>query len=80
MTARGPGVLCDRRPQRESCRSATRTDGLPTRGWLSTGLGRRTQPAPWSRTAEDAKEMEKIMKDYHELVQRGKREIYKIEG
>jgi hypothetical protein len=29
---------------------------------------------------DDAKEMEKIMKDYHELVQRGKREIYKIEG
>jgi hypothetical protein len=32
------------------------------------------------QSAEDAKEMEKIMKDYHELVQRGKREIYKIEG
>jgi hypothetical protein len=32
------------------------------------------------QNAEDAKEMEKIMKDYHELVQRGKREIYKIEG
>jgi hypothetical protein len=32
------------------------------------------------QSAEDAKEMEKIMKDYHELVPRGKREIYKIEG
>jgi hypothetical protein len=28
----------------------------------------------------DMKEMEAIMKDYHELVLRGKREIYKIEG
>ena len=27
------------------------------------------------QSAEDAKEMEKIMTDYHELVQRGKREI-----
>lgn len=32
------------------------------------------------QNSEDAKEMEKIMKDYHELVERGKREIYKIEG
>ena len=31
------------------------------------------------QSAADAKEMEKIMQDYHELVQRGKREIYKIE-
>ena len=30
--------------------------------------------------SEDAKEFEKIMKDYHELVERGRREIYKIEG
>src|SRR6476620_6086673 len=28
----------------------------------------------------DMKEFEKIMKDYHELVDTGKREIYKIEG
>ncbi|HTE45723.1 MAG TPA: hypothetical protein VK636_10800 [Gemmatimonadaceae bacterium] len=28
---------------------------------------------------EDMKEFEKIMKDYHELVDHGKREIYKIE-
>ncbi|MEP6732214.1 MAG: hypothetical protein ABJE10_16330 [bacterium] len=27
-----------------------------------------------------AKQFEEIMKDYHELVLRGKREIYKIEG
>jgi hypothetical protein len=31
-------------------------------------------------SAEDMKEMEKIMKGYHDLVNRGKREIYKIEG
>ena len=29
---------------------------------------------------EDVKELEKIMKDYHELVEYGRREIYKIEG
>jgi len=29
---------------------------------------------------EDMKELEKIMKDYHELVEYGRREIYKIEG
>jgi hypothetical protein len=28
----------------------------------------------------DMKEMEKIMKDYHDLVDHGKREIYKVEG
>ena len=28
----------------------------------------------------DQKEMEAIMKDYHDLVIRGRREIYKIEG
>jgi hypothetical protein len=28
----------------------------------------------------DMKEFEKIMKDYHDLVDRGKREIYKLEG
>ncbi|MEP6492210.1 MAG: hypothetical protein ABJF01_06010 [bacterium] len=30
-------------------------------------------------SADDMKEFEKIMKDYHELVDHGKREIYKIE-
>ncbi|HUK20536.1 MAG TPA: hypothetical protein VLV45_03160 [Gemmatimonadales bacterium] len=30
--------------------------------------------------SEDMKEMEKIMKGYHELVDCGRREIYKIEG
>ena len=30
--------------------------------------------------AEDTKELEKIMKDYHDLVEYGRREIYKIEG
>ena len=29
---------------------------------------------------EDMKEFEKIMKDYHDLVDYGKREVYKIEG
>jgi hypothetical protein len=29
---------------------------------------------------EAAKEFEKIMKDYHDLVDHGRREIYKIEG
>jgi hypothetical protein len=29
---------------------------------------------------EDMKEFEKIMKDYHDLVDQGKREIYKIEA
>ena len=29
---------------------------------------------------KDAKEMEALMKGYHDLVEHGKREIYKIEG
>jgi len=29
---------------------------------------------------EDAKEFEKIMQGYHDLVDHGKREVYKIEG
>ena len=29
---------------------------------------------------EDQKQFEEIMKDYHDLVTRGRREIYKIEG
>ena len=33
-----------------------------------------------SGNAEADKEMETIMKDYHDLVIRGRREIYKIEG
>jgi len=36
--------------------------------------------APTGVSDADMKEFEKIMKDYHELVDRGKREIYKIEG
>lgn len=31
-------------------------------------------------TPEDTKEVENIMKDYHDLVVRGKREIYKLEN
>ena len=31
-------------------------------------------------SAEDMKAMEEIMKDYHTLVQSGKREVYRIEG
>jgi hypothetical protein len=29
---------------------------------------------------EDAKQFEEIMKGYHDLVEQGRREIYKIEG
>jgi hypothetical protein len=36
--------------------------------------------APPKGSAEDMKEMEKIMTGYHDLVDYGKREIYKIEG
>jgi hypothetical protein len=32
------------------------------------------------QNAEAMKEMETIMKDYHELVVSGRREVYKIEG
>jgi len=32
------------------------------------------------QSKEDTKELENIMKDYHELVEYGRREIYKIEG
>ena len=31
-------------------------------------------------SAEDMKEYEKIMKDYHDLVEYGRREIYKVEA
>jgi len=31
-------------------------------------------------SAEDMKQMEELMKGYHELVDRGRREIYRIEG
>lgn len=31
-------------------------------------------------SAEDMKKFEEVMKGYHDLVDRGKREIYKIEG
>jgi hypothetical protein len=31
-------------------------------------------------SAEDMKQFEEIMKDYHDLVDHGRREIYKIEG
>ena len=36
--------------------------------------------APPGASDADTKEIEKIMKDYHDLVDHGKREIYKIEG
>ena len=32
------------------------------------------------QSAEDTKEFENIMKGYHDLVDQGRREIYKIEG
>jgi len=32
------------------------------------------------QSQEDAKQFESIMKGYHDLVERGRREIYKIEG
>jgi hypothetical protein len=35
---------------------------------------------PAGGSAEDMKEVEKIMKNYHDLVDHGKREIYKLEG
>jgi predicted AlkP superfamily phosphohydrolase/phosphomutase len=35
---------------------------------------------PQSMSAEDQKEFENIMKGYHDLVDRGKREIFKIEA
>ncbi|MGH7522679.1 MAG: hypothetical protein ACREK8_00005 [Gemmatimonadales bacterium] len=31
-------------------------------------------------SAEDQKKMEDLMKGYHDLVERGRREIYKLEG
>ena len=31
-------------------------------------------------TEEDQKQMEKLMKDYHDLVEYGRREIYKLEN
>ena len=36
--------------------------------------------APPQGSAEDMKQFEEIMKGYHDLVDLGKREIYKIEG
>lgn len=33
-----------------------------------------------AQAADAMKEMENIMKDYHELVEYGRREVYKIEG
>jgi hypothetical protein len=32
------------------------------------------------QNSEDMKEFEKIMKDYHDLVEHGRREVYRIEG
>ena len=32
------------------------------------------------QSAEDQKEMEKLMEGYHDLVVKGRREIYKLEG
>ena len=32
------------------------------------------------QSAEDLKEMERLMEGYHDLVESGRREIYKIEG
>jgi hypothetical protein len=32
------------------------------------------------QNAEDLKEMERLMEGYHDLVESGRREIYKIEG
>ncbi len=38
------------------------------------------QGPPQGQNEKDAKEMENIMKGYHDLVEYGRREIYKIEG
>jgi hypothetical protein len=35
---------------------------------------------PQGAEAAARKEMEELMKDYHDLVTKGKREIYRIEG
>jgi hypothetical protein len=35
---------------------------------------------PQGQSAEDMKKFEEIMKGYHDLVESGRREIYKIEG
>lgn len=32
------------------------------------------------QTSESAQEMEKLMKGYHDLVEHGRREVYKVEG
>ena len=40
----------------------------------------RMMSAPPSAAAEDMKQFEEIMKGYHDLVEHGRREIYKIEG
>jgi hypothetical protein len=39
----------------------------------------RMMPSP-QRSAEDMKQFEEIMKGYHDLVDYGKREIYRVEG
>jgi hypothetical protein len=38
------------------------------------------QGGPGGPNSEEAKEFEKLMKGYHEFVEYGRREIYKIEG
>ena len=40
----------------------------------------RMMAEPPQGSAEDMKQFEEIMKGYHDLVDHGKREIYKIEG
>jgi hypothetical protein len=38
------------------------------------------QPPANSPDADAMKEMERIMSDYHDLVESGRREVYRIEG
>jgi len=40
----------------------------------------RMMSSPPAGSADDMKQMEELMKGYHDLVDYGKREIYKIEG
>jgi len=41
---------------------------------------RMMQGGGGGQNAEAMKEMEKLMKDYHDFVEHGRREVYKIEG
>jgi hypothetical protein len=63
------------------------TDVVAERYWTLVAEMEVESMADFERTmqgagqsSEDKKEFEKLMKDYHELVEYGRREIYKIEA